>query len=455
MTDKPTVSTRWASDAGADKTEPGVGVQQWGMPERGGVAHDLLNGQFDNIDQWIGYFRANAAMFSSVSDFVLSEDVGVGDAGLVVPDLGLGPFNGPWAKTAAQLGGHAAIACCTDGRRVFVMTASGGDLYVLDARDGDDLTPAVAPLANPGYGTAILRTDGHYLYCVFASYAHLLIVDPAVSTYAAALVADITNKDSSAIVDFCVDGQRAYLIDASKDVRAYEDLFTSPNIDWEDESSFASSSGLLHIATNGRKLAVSHGQISGVNLSLYSVFGTSPLNREMDPDNDPDGGALVFTRDHLLAGASTGGLYALPGYGDVSQMGGTYPALITRGGVTDGTNVLEVAPVKLVACGGYLAQAYNTSTHGYVALFRWSGVGGTLLPMWAESYQQSPQATGTIVDIALGPDHLVVVTKPLAGTGVVVTCYRLPVRKLRVIRADSTHRFRAPFYGAVIVEEEG
>lgn len=449
-TSKPTVSTSWASDAGASKTAPGVGVQQWGMPERGGVAHDILNGQLDNIDKWLKYHRANGSIFGSIKEMVASEDLSSSDRAIVRADYTANPFAVGWSKAAADLGGDNALAVATDGWRVFVGTE--GDVYVLDILDGEPAHEGVGtPYTLVGSDIIRLATDGRYLYILPDGGSTFYVRDPTLA-YPDSAVATVNDGGGSAIVDMCVDGGRVYLVRGNGYVKAYEDILGTPTLAWSDTTTIGATGALTQIATNGGRVAVAHDVQLGVNLTVFDTgSGAVVHSHELDPANDPDGVAVCYLRDHLLAAVDTGLLYSLPGWG--SSLGGTFPAQIVRGGATNSANKLEVAPVRIVACGPYVAQAYNDSTDGYVALFRWSGMGDLLLPVWVGKFTQGTPGVDTIKDIALGPGHLVVCTKPLATSSAQVSVYQLPPRELRLLKAPTTHRYRAPFYGAVIEEE--
>lgn len=441
-TTKPTSSTQWASDPGAPKAAPGVGVQAQGLPKGAVVPAELLNGQLDQIDAWLAYLRSQGETFDSIRDLVESDALEDGDLGTVRGDASGRPLDDTWGKTAASFGSAEAVRLVSDGARV--MVALPGNLYAFDPLDGTDLHSG-AFFTDGAYGASPrLACDGRYLYAVSDSVL-IRVLDP--TTNSGAQLGVITHSDT--LIDLCADGTRLYVIDDQDAVVCYEDLFDTPSVAWTN--TIAGVTGLLCVATNGYLVAVGHDHNGTGNLTLYDADGSgTPLaTLEFDSVGTPDVVRVAFTRDHLLAWTSNGKLYLMPAWeAAASTLASVELKEVSRGSAGGGTELLEVAPVQVSVCGEYMAQAHNSGTSGYVALFRLPKDGADLVPLGIKIIGSG--SADTIKDIALGPDHLVVAHK---GTST-LSAFSLPSRgqPRRYRKATSTDRYRAPWYGAVVEE---
>lgn len=445
-TPKPTVSTAWASDASAAKTSPGSGVQQWGLPKRAGIPHDMLNAQFDNIDQWLAWLRANVNVFASIKELVESEDLAQGDLGTVRGDSSVAPF-GVWVQTSTNLGSEVPVQVATDGARLMVVT----DRYVWSM----DPTQLADPLevwdAGGSFFNSTPRAVGDGAWLHTSSGTAIRIFDPTVDNGAAADGGQITHGAN--ILDIATDGQHLYVVDTSENITCYQDIFDTPTALWSNNLADATSTTC--VATNGRLVAVGHdyftnGGTEG-NVTLYDALtGPLPQTLAFDSVNEPEVVKLAFSRDHLLVWTNNGKLYIHPAWSD-EGLSTINEVSIPRTGFTTGVEFLDATPAAISVCGDYVAQAFNSSTVGYIALFRIPRGDATLVPVWLKRLTAAGASNDCIYDLALGPDHLAVAHQSIGGN-VVLSTFRLPSagQPRRYRKATSTDRYRAPWYGAVV-----
>ncbi len=442
----------WATDAAARKTSPLSGLRASGWNEGASPASDIFNYIQGKLGDWVLYFDKVGVpgfdtLASLIADRSRSSPSGLKRVGVLEGSASSPAFRETWSIDTADAGtGGDFLLCCSDGAYVYAVNDSR--IIKIQSRTGAiEENQAYADDPDPYFEDATkMITNGTYVFVLNRLDADRIYLYRASDL---AFERTITPPAGEEFLGMCADAARLYTYDAAGKIKAWEDLDTTPVVDWTFTGITGAAGNINAIATTGDAVYVGFDRFDpgagtvnliAINAGPSATGGTEMYRAMVGTSVDVD---VLAVDEELLYAHTDDKLFAMPlVWNDATNN----PAEVE---ITK-TN-MSYAPKLLAVSGRWMfgVSANIAPTTTRIAMGRKPAAGGGFRASWGELFDFN--VNPSIRDACVTVDSFVYVSVDQgapAGNKTIVG-FRLPLRPQLIQVDELGSRYRAPFHGAV------